>query len=429
MKILGLEVQNVMKIKAVEIHPKTAAVVVGGKNGNGKTSVLSAIAMAIGGKDMFTDVPVRRGSKSARIRCDLGDLVITRTFTEAGGSTLKVTTADGKPVASPQTILDRMLGSLTFDPLAFERMKPKDQADTLRRLVGLDFSTLDAERKRLYDDRTIANRSAEQAKARATAAPFHSDAPAEETSIKDLAAKLRVAREYNEHVNAAERTIDQHVKTIERLMAELERARASLDIAKQRLSDHVKTAPGPVDAFGLMDVVGLESMMSDAESSNRKARENAERQRLIAEAEKAAEESKAITSKIEAIDATKAKVLADAKFPIAGLSIDESGVTFNNLPFSMSSSAERLRVSVSIGLAMNRELKVMLVRDGSLLDEDSLAVVAEIAAAHDAQLWIERVGNGAECSVILEDGMIAGSIESQSPADPIDDLFAEEKPF
>ena len=106
------------------------------------------------------------------------------------------------------------------------------------------------------------------------------------------------------------------------------------------------------------------------------------------------------------MDETKQSTMAATEFPIDGLGMDEDGVVYDELPFAQASSAEALRVSVAIGLAMNPKLKVLLIRDGSLLDEDNLRLVAEMAEKHEAQVWIERVGQGEECSVIIEDGRI-----------------------
>jgi hypothetical protein len=92
--------------------------------------------------------------------------------------------------------------------------------------------------------------------------------------------------------------------------------------------------------------------------------------------------------------------------PIEGLALNEEGVTFNDLPFSQCSSAEQLRISVAMGLALNPKLKVLLIRDGSLLDEESMKALAEQAAAADAQVWLERVGDKDKCAVIIEDGAV-----------------------
>jgi hypothetical protein len=91
---------------------------------------------------------------------------------------------------------------------------------------------------------------------------------------------------------------------------------------------------------------------------------------------------------------------------VDGLSFDDSGVLLNGLPFSQASQAEQLRVSVAMGFAQNPELKVLLVRDGSLLDGNSLNLLDQMARDHDGQVWIERVGEGDQCAVIIEDGVV-----------------------
>jgi hypothetical protein len=107
-------------------------------------------------------------------------------------------------------------------------------------------------------------------------------------------------------------------------------------------------------------------------------------------------------------DKDKAGRLADTKMPIEGLGLDENGVTFDGIPFEQCGDAEQLRISVAMGLALNPKLKVLLIRDGSLLDENSLKLLAEQAAAADAQVWIERVGDKDKCAVIIEDGCVKG---------------------
>ena len=141
MKIIALEAENVKVLKAVDIHPNGSTVVIGGENGQGKSSVLDCISYALGGKDLVCEDPVRHGEKTARIKLDMGEIVVVRKF--GVGESLKISKPDGSVIPSPQKFLDEIYGSLSFDPLEFSRMKPKDQAQTLRDLVGLDTSAID----------------------------------------------------------------------------------------------------------------------------------------------------------------------------------------------------------------------------------------------------------------------------------------------
>ncbi len=115
------------------------------------------------------------------------------------------------------------------------------------------------------------------------------------------------------------------------------------------------------------------------------------------------------TAKIADLDKTKTDALAKAEFPVPGLSFDEDGVTFNSIPLAQASSAEQIRVSLAIAMALNPKLRVLRIADGSLLDQESLALISETVTANDFQLWIERVGNADEGAVIIEDGEIANA--------------------
>ena len=159
MRIVSLDVENVKRLKAVHITPDGLVVQITGKNANGKSSVLDSIAMALGGATETCDVPLRHGAEKGKVIADLGDLVVTRTFTKAGGGTLTVANKDGARYQSPQAILDRLVGKLTLDPLAFSRMPAKQQLETLKQLVGLDFSAMDRDRAEVYAARAAASKA------------------------------------------------------------------------------------------------------------------------------------------------------------------------------------------------------------------------------------------------------------------------------
>ena len=135
MKIISLSASNVKKLSAVEIVPKSNLVQITGKNGQGKSSILDSIWWALGGTKNIQSQPVRNGEEQAIIRLDLGSLVVTRKIGK--GESLTVENAEGARFQSPQSMLDALLGELTFDPLAFSKMKAADQANELRRIAKL----------------------------------------------------------------------------------------------------------------------------------------------------------------------------------------------------------------------------------------------------------------------------------------------------
>jgi len=416
MKILKLESENVKRLKAVEITPEGNLVVIGGNNGNGKTSVIDSIAYALGGKSAVCSQPINNQAEKAKVVCDIGDLIVTRTFTKTGGGTLKVSTKDGADYSSPQKMLDSLVGRLSFDPLEFATMRPADQLDTLSTVTGLDFSDSGAEKKRLYDERTIINREGKSLRAKFDSMTKYDDAPEKEVSVSDLMIQMRKAQETNQE-NERKR---QNIKHIENQIEVQKENIADTEAKIKQLQEQLKAEKGELQGWenrkmeAVKEVAALEDadeetprqQISEAEEINRKVRANAEYAEIQKALSEKRKESDSLTEQIKKLDSSKAEQLAAAKFPVDGLSFDENGVFYNELPFDQASDAERLRVSVAMGLAMNPKLKILLVRNGSLLDENNLKMIADMAAENDAQIWLERVGKGKECAVVIEDGEV-----------------------
>ena len=138
MKITEFRAENVLKLKVVRIRPDGSAVVIGGKNGQGKTSVLTAVASVLEGKKSIPDKAIREGAEKGVVELDFDDgMTARRTFTPGGGGTLTITNKDGMKYASPQKMLETLQGNKAFDPLAFSRAKEKEQLEMLRELVNL----------------------------------------------------------------------------------------------------------------------------------------------------------------------------------------------------------------------------------------------------------------------------------------------------
>ena len=445
--ILELRASNVKRLRAVAIKPDGNLVVLSGKNGAGKTSVLDSITYALAGERAVCKQPVRRGQDKGTIEVDLGEYRVRRTFTKEGGGSLVVLSPEGARYPSPQALLDKIAGTLTFDPLAFAGMKEEEQAETLRALVNLDFKELDAEHARVFAERTTVNRDGKALVARFDAAPHHDGVPEAEQRSAEILSEREAAESVNERndgvrqaakdaqrdadtAEAAIETAGQHVDDARSVVAATERKIAQLqaELVEQRAEvvrreGAVETKRGTAqrlreaatakasEAAELVDVdlAPFATRLVEVEAVNKKVRENLARAALERQVEAKRAERESLTSRLEAIERQKAEAIAAAKMPVEGLGFDASGVvTFNGIPLDQASHAERLRVSVAIGLAMNPRLKVLLIRDASLLDEDGMRLVAQMAQDAGAQFWLERVGQDEATTVLIEDGHVAG---------------------
>lgn len=428
LRIVALDVENIKRLSAVHIEPGGGAVVtIAGRNAQGKTSVLDAIAYCLGGEKLMPTEPMRRGAKTGMIRVDLGDsLIVERTFT-AKGSYLKVRGVEGKPLLTPQKILDELAGRLTFDPLAFARMTAKEQGALLLVLAGLDakLNDLDAKRAEVYTERTDANREEKRLKAVYESAPRPAEGtPQEGIEVKEWTQKLDEAVEHNamvidvDHkILDARRTIgdlrfaiDSDNAQIESLRDQIEQLTDAVSTASAQLEEATKKEAELVDELKpleLIDLAPIRQKIEDAAEVNRQLEIRKARERAAEEWKSAREKAGEFDELIEDIDKAKAGMLKAARFPVDGLSVEDGAAMYNCLPFDQASAAEQLKVSLAIGWELNPKLKVMLVRDGSLLDDESLEIVRKSAEENNGQLWIERVKAGSgEAAIIIEDGMV-----------------------
>jgi len=407
-KVARLEVENVKRIVAVDITPEGELVVVGGQNGAGKTSLLDAIAYAIGGKKLVPAKPLREGAKKGSVKVTLDSgLIVERKFRKnaASGaieSEIVVTDAEGTPQKSPQALLDSLFGSLSFDPLAFSRMSPAEQRDISREVVGLDTGELDAKIEKVFEERRDLGRDLRTAEAHLKQLPHFPDAPEEEVVVSKLIKERDRIVRANEWLASRKRelgnlsaVIQADEEEIERLTKQVEANRTEIDGIASAIKGKKEESTDELDAS-----------IAGAEKTNSQVRANAtyaeaeERFREVTDLHNAKEEQ------LEALREEKTELVAKTEFPIEGIEVGDAGVLFNGFPFEQASAAEQLRMSVAMGFAMHPELKVLLIRDGSLLDDANLALVAEMAAAEDAQVWIERVGEGKEVSIVIEDGSV-----------------------
>lgn len=423
LRIVQLTVENVKRVQAVTITPNGNTVIIGGDNKQGKSSTLDSIAYALGGGKLIPEKPIRNGAKHARIEVDLGEFVVERKFTKTG-STLTVTPKDGPKFPSPQAVLDKLIGKLSFDPLAFLDMEPKKQLLTLKELVGINFDDLDKKREQLYEERSLINRDIKNLDGQIEGIPEHADIPDAPVLVDTLLVQIEEAEQHNAKATQLAVAKTDAEREVERCQNEIANREKAIEELRQRaismkeeqaqltatMSDYAARAAslsGEIGAFESKDTSSLKEAIKNAEETNRKIRDKEAHKTLTKQLRAKNADAMKLTLAIEGIDGEKEARLAEAKFPVQGLSFGEDGVLLNSLPLEQASSREQIETSVGISFATSGGLKIALVRNASLIDEKGLALIAKIAEEQNGQLWLERVSHGSECSVIIEDGMVS----------------------
>ena len=436
MKIVKLVAENFKRITAVEIIPEDNTVLITGKNGQGKSSVLDSIWSALaGGKNQIQE-PIRKGQKSAKVTLDLGDLIVTRKWTESG-STLKVEAKDGAVYKSPQAMLDKFIGNLSFNPLEFATMPSKDQVNSLLSVVKLpiDPLQLDIEKKKLFEERTELNRDIKKLEAQVKDIPEVEFIETE--SVEDLMKQLENAGNVNsgnqkvrnqlEEVRNKYKiatdwveTHEKNIKALEDKVLELQEQiktgkeyKAKAEADAKALIEQGFELKAKIEALFDVDVADINIKLRQAQANAELKREYEETSKKKTELNQLKEKSNALTLKIEDIEKQKSDALAKAEMPIKGLSFNEEGVFFKDIPLKQCSSAEQLKVSLAVAMSLNPELKVIRITDGSLLDSDNMKIIELMARKYDYQVWIEKVDESGKMGFLIEDGEVKSSNSSK----------------
>lgn len=427
--LLALKAENVRRVKLVEIRPTdpTGLVKIAGANKQGKTSTLDTFEMLLGGKNHHPAKPIRAGEKKATASLILQDADGTPTYKISGTWTEKTyelvveRIGQGK-VASPQGFLDSLIGSgLGFDPAAFQRLKNKDQVQALLDLVQLpvDPRTLDAERKGAYEERTAVNREVKQLEGQLAAlVEPEGEVPDVEVSVAELTEEYqrrmaarqanRIAREAVVNLSREKGYAQLHVEELREQMLDLEEQLRGAHEEVGRIQAAMDAESIKTEALVDPDVDALAEQMRTAEAVNVQVRAKRQRATAVTELDARRATVTQLTASIATIDQRKAELLAQAPFPIPGLGFEEVGgeysVVYNGIPLADLTGSEPILVCTAIAMAANPTVRVILIRDASLLDEETLIALGLFAHGKGYHILTELVGDGDASSFVIADG-------------------------
>jgi len=417
MKIINLKAENYKRLRAVNITPTDNVVPITGGNAQGKSSVLDAITAALCGGKEIPEVPVRKGSSKGNIVLDLGEYLVTRTFTSKG-SYLKIENKDGVNISSPQKLLDQIVGKISFDPLAFlEENDKKKQRSVLLAFLGINTDDLDKQEKDLRAKRTTEGQQLDKAKGHQVSLQFYPDRnETAEINVEDLVHRVT---EGLKEKNAWQKKWDDNEELKRKGQADEERANSirqqidDLQLELKSLENHIETkkqeyreTKETLNNQALPDVDALNREISDVSETNRQIRANMERRKATALVDGHTKTYNYLTKQIEDIVTERQTLITNAQMPIPGLSFDDDQLLYNSLPLDQASSAERLKISLAISMALNPTLKVLRIKDGSLLDSKNREIIKQMVKEKDYQLWVESVDESGKVGIYIEDGEV-----------------------
>ena len=417
--ITSLEAENVKRIKAVALTPApTGLTLVGGNNNQGKTSVLDALAWALGGDRFRPDAAVRDGAMApAHLKVTLSNGVIVER--KGKNSTLTVTDPTGR--RSGQQLLNAFIEPLALDLPRFMEASDREKADILLKIIGIgaELHTRDLEIKSLYDKRTFTGQLAQQKKHFAEELIYYPDAPEEPVSASDLIRQQQeiLARngENQRKRNQLEKLIDEKNQLnftlrdldekIEDLKEEYKQTQAKFTDLEKQIFQARKSAAQLQDE----STAELEASIQNIEETNQKVRANLEKARAEDEAARYASDYDKLTEAITQKRADRMALLNGADLPLPELSVEDGALTYKGKHWRDMSGSDQLRVATAIIRRLNPDCGFVLLDKLEQMDMTTLAEFGRWLESEGLQAIATRVSTGSECQIIIEDGMVKGA--------------------
>ena len=413
-KINKLEIENVKRVKAVKFEPTANGItVIGGDNGQGKTSVLDSIAWALGGNKFRPSQPVREGSvipPNLHIVMSNG-LVVER---KGKNSDLKVIDPDGNKAG--QQLLDSFVEELALNLPKFMQQSNKEKANTLLQIIGVgeQLVALEKEEQDAYNRRHAIGQIADQKEKFAKEQEYYPDAPKELVSASDLIKQQQEILARNgenqkkrENLASIQKLHEEAVNRVEMLKRELSNAENELAKVIGDLTTASKSAKNLIDE----STEELEKSITEVDEINRKVRANLDKDKAEEDARGYREEYDALTTEITEIRKRKAALLDNADLPLEGLSVEDGDLIYNGFKWDNMSGSEQLKVATAIVRKLNPNCGFVLIDKLEQMDVTTLNAFGEWLESEGLQAIATRVSTGDECSIIIEDGYV----KSQEP--------------
>lgn len=418
MKINKLEIENVKRIRAVKLEPTANGLtIIGGKNNQGKTSVLDSIAWALGGETFRPSEATREGSvipPNLKIVMNNG-LVVER---KGKNSALKVTDPSGQKAG--QQLLDSFVEKLALNLPKFMESSGKEKAKTLLQIIGVgeQLTAMNQQETELYNERQAIGRIADQKEKYAKEQPYFPEAPQDLVSPSDL---IRQQQEILARNGENQRKREQEGKyrqSVESLSQEIESIEYQLKLKRKQLEEareSLRVASLSIKDLQDESTAELENNIANIEEINRKVRANLDKEKAEDDAREYRKQYQGLTDQLEKVRDEKAALLNSAELPLPELSVRDGNLLYKGQKWDNMSGSDRLKVSTAIVRKLNPECGFVLLDKLEQMDLDTLQEFGEWLEAEGLQAIATRVSTGDECSIIIEDGYVAGAEKPEEP--------------
>lgn len=406
-KINSLELENVKRVKAVKLEPTASGLtVVGGKNNQGKTSVLDAIAWALGGAKYKPSQAQREGSLvEPQLHIELSNGMVVERLGKNGS--LKVTDPSGQK--GNQSLLDGFISQFALDLPKFMEADKNTKAKILLQIIGVGdkLSAFDKQESELYNRRTEIGRIADQKKKYADEMVQWDGVPEEIVSAAELIQQQQeiLAR------NGRNQELRNQVKNLEAqktlLEQRIEEAQKALNAMHEQFAELMeKLSIANTNAKDLQDesTAELEESIANIDSTNAKVRDNLNKQRAQEEADEYKRQYGDLTTQIEEVRKSRMELLNGVEMPLDDLSVQDGELIYKGQKWDNMSGSDQLKVATAIVRKTNPQCGFVLLDKLEQMDIDTMNEFGKWLQDNNLQAIATRVSTGDECSIFIEDG-------------------------
>nr|WP_300685489.1 AAA family ATPase [Acutalibacter sp. 1XD8-36] len=404
LKINQLEIENVKRIRAVKIEPsQNGLTIIGGNNNQGKTSVLDSIAWALGGDRYRPSSATRDGTNiPPRLHIVMSNgLVVER---KGKNSDLKVTDPAGNK--GGQQLLNEFVSQLALDLPRFMQASDKEKGDTLLQIIGVGdrLSELERQEADTYNRRRAIGQIADQKLKFAKEMTYYPDAPKEPVSISELLTQQQAILAQNGENQRKRQQAAQLTQQCEAMRQQLKELEERYNTLFQDCLIAQQSAKDLQD----QSTAELERNIADIEAINVKVRANLDKEKAEMDANDYQNQYAALTAELNKTRQEKAELLNHAPLPLPGLSVEEGALTYDGKRWDSMSGSDQLKVSTAIVRKLNPKCGFVLLDKLEQMDIGTLREFGAWLESEGLQAIATRVSTGGECSIIIEDGYIAG---------------------
>lgn len=424
MKIYEVKSENFKKLTAVELTLDGKSVMITGKNGVGKSTFIDVIYTTLTGTDI-PKAPIQTGKEKAKntvkIKDEDGNIIIVEKTFSGDKKTLTVKTPAGATYSSPQNFLNKTIGNISFDPFEFINKTPMEQKTFLMNLLKIDFKDIEKRKSDLLFERNNIIKSLSSVENELGSLTFNNDVKdLTEKNAGELLSKIQEANNLNNKKSLLKLEADKiedenskfnwRLKEIEKIIDELIKEQEGLYVKIESNNNKIDDIKRNIDIIDVPDISNIQLEMQGIDEYNKKVRENIiykekekAKEKLIAEGEK-------IRAELEKLETEKINIIKSTNMPIEGLEFSDTGLLYNGLSLNENqlSKGKLIEIGLKISMALNPNLRIMRIKDGSLLDSEMLSIIQNACKSNDYQLFLEKVTEDKEIGFVIDEDLKEG---------------------